>query len=1502
MSEEETNFRSKIKELLSGKYSPQNINNGPSNLINQDLLNLLLNEYFTDSQLTPQLEKAIDDYLNGKALTILGPNFEDEQEYKFAVSHWMIKSIEANLMDPANRGLFELLLLVQYSDKMINYITYDKDEFIILKVINPVRNIQVDQHIGKIIGDAIKNDSMDNLFSNTYLADLVVVYNYNQFKREVSNNIAIGLRSGRVGAQIELSQDFLDGPLAFEKDGDKVRLSKTFPSLNSAGATQAAVPHMPVNKLEEFKEATKWDTRVNQLRRMDTNSPDAYYTDEQIFTLADSFEGKDITKNPFHFYTGEIYDSWGKAFDSDYWLEVGKSIGEVKDMVVGATMETFFEGEENPEGDYDVLATKIWRGSLIKDFEAEDDSPILPDIDEGSVAALVGVPVATIMTKYAVNKVAAERMKTVVQAYRKSKGFRGVTQLKNIANLQKAFNIATKAKKVSRVTTTIVRAAKFLRVVATGKAALIALNLAILLGFGYAIWRAEETSQTKRLEKLMLSKYNDFVYKAIVAFEAEEKVADAFREAANELSFLNNVLQIFGVDKEVERRVRLFNRFSFELNRDEQFLDDNNALDVIAAIAGSITAGFANIDLPEITDLDEEQIQDRQKFYKQCALMMNMANLAPVYEQHILDRQSEPAIADGPDTSKPYGGRFWRATSKNKEKLINNLFSSEQSQELFEIPAHVMTQLTPRFKLYKVLNGKSGDLKRTEFVFPMQTDLTRKKNFAKTQSLRPETKVEGTVPSFLEAHFDKGDGVGLKSFSLDFNGTNPAEARNDVKGSMTLFFQSFADFIRERVDKNNNKFSFVDLIVQPPPDDENGEIVQGIPKHSKRQYDASFYRIMVEIGYNVPDKLEGYSSNLTKVQNAIKNMNKSFYLCMIDHDFKIKNDGTVEVNLTYRAYIETALKSLRFDALTTPELAKQREINETKLAEMTEAGCTDQQLEDLKVVISALEEQIVKNSLNSIMKRLQKRGKIFTCEINENDRRQFLTNGFFRKCEIMTGIKLDKLAGANTGDLGIVLNTRLPDKSTGFNFNDADKNDTLVQFFFFGDLLHTILDTLYIEEGKKLARGLKNTMIVLGSFYFKVFQREQGIGQTSFNISQIPVSVEFFSRWFVDNVINQKSTRRSFPILNFIRSLTNALTSNALLESCVNREVDDRLMFQTTQVSSYSPIGVDILGTLIDNFPGTAILDTDYWRGATAGRQLPLEGSPQGDSKIKNFFHYIVLNANGSTRSHKGTGNYAEDIGSGVFHMEIGSNRGLIKTIGFSKTDLQFVREARYMRNGIDGLQQLSSVYTVSVDMFGNTLFYPGMDVWINPYGFGGTALGSPTDGENGARSLANILGLGGYHTITGVSTTLTPQSFSTTIKAHHYYSGDIKPIDAANKNSNGKNKSLEEGGVNETQNKNKDFCDSEIVRIQTIGKNNGIELASLGMKIESPEPEPVAQENEQAVQAIQEPIIESTREGPGTRVIDGVEVEGFYETDADGNDIFAYSDGESSYVIRLGS
>jgi len=104
---------------------------------------------------------------------------------------------------------------------------------------------------------------------------------------------------------------------------------------------------------------------------------------------------------------------------------------------------------------------------------------------------------------------------------------------------------------------------------------------------------------------------------------------------------------------------------------------------------------------------------------------------------------------------------------------------------------------------------------------------------------------------------------------------------------------------------------------------------------------------------------------------------------------------------------------------------------------------------------------------------------------------------------------------------------------------------------------------------------------------------------------------------------------------------------------------------------------------------------------------------------------------------------------------------------------MQYIREARFFRHGNDGLMQLSAVYKVSLDMIGNTLYYPGMEVFIDPVGF----LGANQDADPRIiNSVANKLGFGGYHLVTSVKSSIAPGKFTTTVDALFHYSGDGQP------------------------------------------------------------------------------------------------------------------------------
>ena len=111
-----------------------------------------------------------------------------------------------------------------------------------------------------------------------------------------------------------------------------------------------------------------------------------------------------------------------------------------------------------------------------------------------------------------------------------------------------------------------------------------------------------------------------------------------------------------------------------------------------------------------------------------------------------------------------------------------------------------------------------------------------------------------------------------------------------------------------------------------------------------------------------------------------------------------------------------------------------------------------------------------------------------------------------------------------------------------------------------------------------------------------------------------------------------------------------------------------------------------------------------------------------------------------------------EDRKKGIYHYYIGLDKGLVKSINFDKADVQGLREARQAEAG--NLGQIRDVYNAKVKMVGNSLYYPGMKLFLNPpIGFGRPE----QDGsEGGFGTLSNLLGIGGYYDVITVDSTIS--------------------------------------------------------------------------------------------------------------------------------------------------
>ena len=372
-------------------------------------------------------------------------------------------------------------------------------------------------------------------------------------------------------------------------------------------------------------------------------------------------------------------------------------------------------------------------------------------------------------------------------------------------------------------------------------------------------------------------------------------------------------------------------------------------------------------------------------------------------------------------------------------------------------------------------------------------------------------------------------------------------------------------------------------------------------------------------------------------------------------------------------------------------------------------------------------------------------------------------------------------------------------------YNDAQPNVN-VQFFYFGDLLEVALRNISenhenagaVVPNYTIGKMHKKLKFILGPISYRKLIRTGGEeSQTSrniealergenlepndrppqvesqvtynINLADIPISLNYFIEWFMDQSISRE--RHIYPFLNFVRDLANKLLTSVFSDQAQSftNITRQNLQLRTNFFSAKAARdengqSVDTLQSKRNILPNqeqfTRInLDQAFDEQLARGLSL-LQRPEEGD----DAYHYMLLYAVNAERTQELVGNPATDARKGIYHLSIGKDRGIFKKVNFTKTDIPGLRESRFETDVVSnatGLSILANVYDIEVNMFGTTQFVPGMKMYLDPGGLGGS-LGQP----NQPSSAAYKLGIGGYHTIYRVQSFIEAGKFETTINA----------------------------------------------------------------------------------------------------------------------------------------
>jgi len=262
---------------------------------------------------------------------------------------------------------------------------------------------------------------------------------------------------------------------------------------------------------------------------------------------------------------------------------------------------------------------------------------------------------------------------------------------------------------------------------------------------------------------------------------------------------------------------------------------------------------------------------------------------------------------------------------------------------------------------------------------------------------------------------------------------------------------------------------------------------------------------------------------------------------------------------------------------------------------------------------------------------------------------------------------------------------------------------------------------------------------------------EGGALKKRINIGSIPISMDQFNIWFKNNVV--QAGKGSYMLIQFIKDLCAQLITDSLRSSCYDKDAENMIKFDTSIVQFHNKRA----GGSPKMHPGrpaaVGILASASGVSGPTNDIPPPDASEEDKNKFDLTSGLLIYCTDAGPGFRDG--DYSTDLSQGIYHHYIGASAGLLKKLSFNRQDQQYLRESKIQKRGTLGAEQLRELYTVNLEMVGNTLYKNGQYIYIDPTFVGGAA------------DLSRILGLGGYFMVSSVHHTISPSGYNVTLQAY---------------------------------------------------------------------------------------------------------------------------------------
>jgi|2_EtaG_2_1085320.scaffolds.fasta_scaffold01563_4 hypothetical protein len=745
-------------------------------------------------------------------------------------------------------------------------------------------------------------------------------------------------------------------------------------------------------------------------------------------------------------------------------------------------------------------------------------------------------------------------------------------------------------------------------------------------------------------------------------------------------------------------------------------------------------AGLAPLDEPAEPHNVDTCAQKEQKF---------LINNIDILSKRNRDRATDPLM----------GYEQFISVEGSTQEIVTSLKGTNTKEALFRITPAQQALLVPKVRIFKVVTPDPiGDPSRQiekELVF---------RNYVPEEDIDRITAGDAGRPG----------SVGIQSISIDSTGESVGQIRGPssklFRVNLKLFFNDLGalfppEVIREAeeslvganpVDPAYRDAHFLDLIWKT-------EDTVFSPTTGKIAPNPEDFQIRLVLGWAVPDDKDGLFSQdlLTAIRDTITH----FYLTKTLHELAFKDDGSITLSITYEARPTNNLESRKMDILQS--LSYKRESLKIELEleglrqtlEKEGGNLSPAKKGEIKKKKDALEKRkknllanTRKERLRSLINNIVKQEGLKAVDVKNK-----VFDSIGRLKNYTSAAAVDSLSDAQKQEWANVATAEDAVAKLGV-FNDllfrmapgTPENHNRIHFFYFGDLLEAIIET--VKQGNPLA---DNTEFMLVPFLYK--NPEMSPDSIQVPLEDIPISVAFFNDWMVENIIAKQAA--SFSMHQFLVSFMKDVVTRSLNFLSLNNSTMEARFYKTQFAIGYQSIpkirgkaplqsstGIQAGGAVVKQ----RVLKVEDIRSVLWDHTLDLDRNLGIDGSTD----YIIIYPDRPVEKSTLRGNYVEDFKNGIYHLLIGQDSGLVKTITFQRMKIPF-REERLFARVPHGYNQFYRAYNAEVTMVGSPWLHIHSRIYINPTYT--TSMKGPSD----PGSVFKKFGLGGYYNVMKVNHTL---------------------------------------------------------------------------------------------------------------------------------------------------